>query len=237
MTEQEFHNSRIAFYVDRGHEHEVKTIPTGFSHKQALGYRYETIEKYSVRGYLKDNVLMLYQGENFDIPTAEYDVDKILRALRITKKSLDYIGLGCKVGEVGETWEPIEKIEFNDNFKYISYMITLGGDAGWRFSNQPEWCSTEYTLLFDSKKWTMESIAKEMNILWHGYWDCGKHGHSYSDKYDLGIGAIKNLINKDGVFVKDGGLQAPDEKILNPSITEYDFWCMNGEITNYDYDK
>lgn len=236
MTEQEFHSSRIAFYVGLGYEHEVNTIPTGFSHKQALGYRYEAIEKYCVRGYLKDRVLMLYQGENFDVPTAEYDIDKILRELRITKKSLDYIGLGCKVGEIGEVWEPIEKIEFNNDFKYISYMITIGGDAGWRFSNRPEWCSTEYILLFDSKKWTMEAIAKEMKNLWHSYKSKG-HGWTYSEEFDMGMDGIQALLKRDGVYVKDGGLLDSQEKILKLSITEYDSWCMNGEITNYDYDK
>ena len=234
--EQEFHDNRLAFYIENGYEHELKVLPKGLSHKQALSWRYEAVEKYYVRGYLKDRHLMLYQGENFEVPTEEYDFEKIFRDLNITKSQLDYIGLGCKVGEIGEEWEPLEKIEISHNPKYISYMITIGGDAGWRFSNGEEWCSTEYILLFESDKWTMEKIGEEMKHLWRQYWD-GNHGWTYAETYDLGAKYVKDLIDHDGVYVYKGGLEAPKEKTLEPSPAEIEVWNIDGKIKNYEYSK
>lgn len=235
MTEQEFHEKRTAFYVEDGYEHKVVILPSGKSHKEALGWRYDAVEEYCVRGYVKDRVLMLYQGENFEIPTADYDLEKILRTLNITKSQLDYIGLGCKVGEVGEQWEPLEKIELGPKFKYISYMITIGGDAGWRFSNREEWCSSEYMLFFDSEKWTMEAIASEMKYIYRQYRKT--HGFTYSEEFNNGLPFIKKLIERDGVFSCSGALGATKEKIITPSISETEIWNIDGDTVNLDYYK
>ena len=236
MTEQEFHDSRIPFYVEGGYEQKVVILPTGLSHKDAIpDWKYKAVEKYCVRGYLKGRVLMLYQGENFEVPTAEYNLEKIIRELRITKGSLDYIGLGCKVGEVGEAWEPLEKIEIPKEPKYISYMITIGGDAGWRFSNRKEWCSTEEILLFESDKWTMEAIAAEMKKIYKQYRKT--HGFTYSEKYDNGIQYIKELIARDGVYVRWGGLGASEDKVLDPPMEEIETWNIDGNTVNSDYYK
>lgn len=233
MTEKEFHNERIPFYFEQGFDHEIKILQTGKSHKECLGWRYDYVENNCVRGYLKDRVLMLYQGKNFEEPTEYYDIERLLRALNITKSSLDYIGLGCKVGEVGEQWEPLKKIELGPKFKYISYMITLGGDAGWRFSNREEWCSSSYYLLFDSEKWTMESIANEMKEIYRKY--RSTHGFTLAEEYDNGIGFVKELISRDGVYVMGEYLGASKEKQLYPSPDEIEVWNMNGKTSNYDY--
>ena len=236
MTEQEFHDSRIPFYIERNYEHDVKILPAGLSHKDAIPFwKYDAVEKYCVRGYIKDRVLMLYQGKDFEIPSATYDLEKLLRELQILSGSLDYIGLGCKVGEVGEVWEPLEKIEMSKHPKYISYMITIGGDAGWRFSNRKEWCSSEYILLFDSEKWTMETIAGEMKNIYNLYRNT--HGFTYAEEYDNAIEYIKNLIARDGVYVRQGGLGATEEKIIDPPFSEVEIWNMNGMTYNPNYSK
>ena len=39
MTEQEFHNSRIAFYIDLGHEHEVVCDKVGLNYVSCSPFR------------------------------------------------------------------------------------------------------------------------------------------------------------------------------------------------------
>ena len=125
--------------------------------------------------------------------------------------------------------------------KYISYMITIGGDAGWRFSNGEEWCSSEYMLYFDSSLWTIDSIAKKINELWNAYW-YGEHHHgfTYSETYDIGIKYIAPFINNsEGVFVKKGNFtkSVKEEKHIEINPEEVERWTKDGEERNWDYNK
>lgn len=129
-----------------------------------------------------------------------------------------------------------------NNLKFISYKITCGGDAGWRFSNQSEWCSGEGYLLFDKSKWTMEKIAKEMNYLWRQYWS-GDTGSTYAQTYDAGIGYVQNLIKEDGVYVWDNPNRFDmtfvdwKTKRINPPVENIETWNIDGKTVNYDYNK
>lgn len=127
-----------------------------------------------------------------------------------------------------------------NNIKFISYKITVGGDAGWRFSNRSEWCSNEGYLLFDKNKWTMNSIAKEMKHLWRQYWS-GDTGSTYEQTYNAGIVYVKNLIKEDGVYAwyrhNPYEITFVDwkEKLINPPVENIETWNIDGNIVNYDY--
>ena len=87
--------------------------------------------------------------------------------------------------------------------KYISFIITCGGDAGWRFSNGDEWCSSPGRLLFDSSIWTPEKIDRSMNKLFDAYFR-GNTGTTLGDTLSNGYKLIIPFINKNkGVFVDD----------------------------------
>ena len=107
--------------------------------------------------------------------------------------------------------------------KLISYMVTCGGDAGFRFSNQPEWCSVGTMLLFDAEKWDVEKIYNVMKDLYRQYRNAG-NGWTLSAKIDLGKSAVKPFINNnDGVY---------DSK--EHDVTR---WSRNGDTRNFDYYK
>lgn len=123
--------------------------------------------------------------------------------------------------------------------KYISYMITCGGDAGWRFSNGPEWCSMEYILLFDAEKWDVDRIAEAMRKLWHLYW-AEPHASFLSDTMDRGFKHIIPFINdNDGVYVwkgrSFGGVN--EGKVIDPNEEDVTYWEKDGCTINYNYDK
>lgn len=87
--------------------------------------------------------------------------------------------------------------------KYISFIMTCGGDAGWRFSNGDEWCSIPGQLLFDADLWTPEKIKDAVNEIWFKYFT-GRTGFTLSETMDAGYALIIPFINdNDGVFVND----------------------------------
>lgn len=87
--------------------------------------------------------------------------------------------------------------------KYISFIVTCGGDAGWRFSNGDEWCSSPGQLLFDADLWTPEKIKEAVNDIWFKYFT-GNTGFTLSETMDLGYALVIPFINEnDGVFVND----------------------------------
>lgn len=54
MTEQEFHDSRIPFYVEGGYEQKLVILPTGLSHKEAIpSWKYKAVEKKLCQGLPK----------------------------------------------------------------------------------------------------------------------------------------------------------------------------------------
>lgn len=124
--------------------------------------------------------------------------------------------------------------------KYISYMITVGGDAGWRFSNREEWCSCEYMLYFDASLWTIDSIAKEINKLWNAYWYGERHhGWTYRETFDIGMKYIAPFINTtEGVFVETKSFSAVNtEKKITPKSKNVERWTKDGYEYNGDYDR
>ena len=132
--------------------------------------------------------------------------------------------------------------------KLISYMVTCGGDAGFRFSNQPEWCSVGTMLLFDAEKWDVEKIYNVMKDLYRQYSNAG-HGWTLSDMIDLGKSAVKPFINNnDGVYVdldyRDedgicwlGTLGVDQEKQIHSKEHDVTRWSRNGDTRNFDYYK
>lgn len=87
--------------------------------------------------------------------------------------------------------------------KYISFIVTCGGDAGWRFSNGDEWQSSPGQLLFDADIWTPEKIKDAVNDIWFKYFT-GREGPTLCDKMDAGYALLIPFINKnEGVYVND----------------------------------
>lgn len=127
--------------------------------------------------------------------------------------------------------------------KLISYMVTCGGDAGWRFSNRPEWCSMEGMLLFDAEKWNVDSVARALNEIWLKYWH-GPHGFTLSETLDNGYRCLIPFINDtDGVYVdldfsgNFGWVKVNDNKKLHSNEHETERWSKDGKEYNPDYDK
>lgn len=87
--------------------------------------------------------------------------------------------------------------------KYISFIVTCGGDAGWRFSNGDEWQSSPGQLLFDAELWTPEKIKETVNDIWFDYFT-GRTGFTLSETMDLGYALLIPFINgNDGVYVNE----------------------------------
>ena len=120
-------------------------------------------------------------------------------------------------------------------------MVTVGGDAGWRFSNRPEWCSCEGMLLFDASIWTMDSIAEALQEIFRLYWKL--HGWTLAEEMDNGYKFLVPFINEhDGVYVyqNKSGLYFPgvvESHRLSPPDNEVVRWNINGDEYNGDYDK
>lgn len=125
--------------------------------------------------------------------------------------------------------------------KYISYMVTVGGDAGWRFSNRPEWCSIEGMLLFDASLWTIDTIAEAFQEIFRQYWKT--HGSTLAEKMDNGYQFLVPFINgHEGVYVyqNKSGLSFPgvvDSHRLSPPDDEVVRWSKDGVEYNGNYDK
>lgn len=107
--EKQFHNERNAFFCFN----EITFIKRGLSHEEYIIRHYSDdesivnffLEKFP-RGYIKDNILHLYQGINFKVPkTIPCSVLDL-----IEKFDIKTIHLGCVVGEPGETWLPLQII-------------------------------------------------------------------------------------------------------------------------------
>lgn len=127
--------------------------------------------------------------------------------------------------------------------KYISYKITIGGDSGFRCSNQDEWCSSGSILLFDASKWTNESIAKAMKEIWHAYWNDRGEGIGYGNKYGRAETQLKLFFkNNEGVFFdKDKSFSfygVDEDRIIVPNPEdEVVSWELDGSTVNYDYHR
>lgn len=129
--------------------------------------------------------------------------------------------------------------------KYISFIITCGGDAGWRFTNGSEWCSMEFQLLFDAKLWTMERIRDTFADLKRQI--NRKHAFTLSEEMDNGEAVLKSFVNKtEGVYAKkdypdmSAGVTikrtlwfADESKVIDPPAEEIISWELDGSTRNY----
>lgn len=109
-VEKRFHNERNAFFCFN----EITFIKKGLSHEEYVIKHYSS-DKSIVdfflnmfpRGYIKDNILHLYQGADFkvpkNIPCSVLDL--------IEKFDIKEIHLGCVIGNPGETWLPLQIIK------------------------------------------------------------------------------------------------------------------------------
>ena len=83
---------------------------------------------------------------------------------------------------------------------YISFIITVGGDTGWRFYNSAQWHSGQGCLLFDDSIWTREQIKAAMERLDKSI--DTRHCATYSDTHDEGMKQIVKFVNGNaGVYV------------------------------------
>lgn len=112
--EKEFHNNRNAFFCFN----KITFITRGLSHEEYIirhyGYDIDIrnffLNKFP-RGYIKDNILHLYQGIDFKVPkTIPCGVLDL-----IEKFNIKSIHLGCVIGEPGETWLPLQIIKINND--------------------------------------------------------------------------------------------------------------------------
>lgn len=129
--------------------------------------------------------------------------------------------------------------------KYISFIISCGGDTGWRFTNGEEWNSMHYQLLFDAKLWTMKQIKEALDKLDRDIFR--KHAFTLSEEMDKGEAVLKPFVNNtDGVYVKKDYLDKSDgypikrtlwfadkSKVINPPVEEIVSWELNGEKRNH----
>ena len=129
--------------------------------------------------------------------------------------------------------------------KYISFIISCGGDAGWRFSNGSEWNSMHYQLLFDAKLWSMEQIKKELDALDRIIFK--QVTWTLSETMDKGEKVLKPFINRTkGVYVMkdfndnfDGWSTkrtlwfADKSKVISPAAEDVISWEMKGSKRNY----
>lgn len=119
--EKEFHNSRIAFYIDN---EELIYIPQGYGHSEyfdEIGHP-EYIDT-KVRGYIKDDWVMCYIGKDFSYPCIDDRVFiyKHIMPMLQKEKGVSKLGLGCKKGEIGEQWMPLVHLKLND-WDYVSKL-------------------------------------------------------------------------------------------------------------------
>lgn len=129
--------------------------------------------------------------------------------------------------------------------KYISFIISCGGDTGWRFTNGEEWNSMHYQLLFDAKLWTMKQIKEALDMLDREIFK--KVTWTLSETMDKGKEILEPFVNSTkGVYVKkdfndnfDGWSTkrtlwfAKKSKVIDPSAEEVVSWELNGKKRNY----
>lgn len=112
--EELYHKSRIAF-AELSQTKLVITEGDTRGHKQWLQEDYGvTDDKFEelVRGYIKDNRIVVYKGSDFRTANDE-EVFDVLHKLRLVEpKMVDTYEIysGVLVGEVGREWEPALKI-------------------------------------------------------------------------------------------------------------------------------
>ena len=120
--------------------------------------------------------------------------------------------------------------------RYIRFYITLGGDAGWRFTNGDEWCSLKFTLLFDASVWTMKSIKTALDKIDKDIFSDRNGGDTLAEIGDCGAKYLNEFFtkNKGTIFTMNQNYPWGCEKTL-PSIKTDQIidWNLNGHSRNY----
>ena len=83
--------------------------------------------------------------------------------------------------------------------KYIGYIITCGGDCGWRFSNHSEWHSGQGKILFPYAEWDKEKIKDFLKKLDKRMSNC--HCSTLSELLDKGYEIIEPIFKENGICV------------------------------------
>jgi hypothetical protein len=103
---EEFFSNRIPFFID---ENARIKIPSRNDQKNSLiqilnqaGYSWIG----TPRGYVKDDYAMLYSND-YQIPNCNVI---LLQAIFAYFPQINWIGLGCIIGESGEFWKPRLKV-------------------------------------------------------------------------------------------------------------------------------
>lgn len=111
MNLEEFHSIRKPFYIDN--ETLLVKFPTSKHMNTSHAEWFTDLGLpwcHTIRGYLyntdSESFLMLYWN-NFEIPNITCIV---INYLFEYFPNVQWIGLGCKVGEVGQRWEPQLKV-------------------------------------------------------------------------------------------------------------------------------
>lgn len=106
MTVTEFHKKRKMFYINELGKLEInhrnESHIEWFNSKNFSRIPYET----TIRGYFIDNYMTIYVG---DFETPDLNI-KFLQYLFEKFPKVEWIGLGCNKGKVGEIWTPKLKI-------------------------------------------------------------------------------------------------------------------------------
>jgi len=110
--EKKFHNRRIAFYVNE--DNIIVFIKKGQSHIEYFNeIGHSEYINFITRGYVLDDHVIFYKGNNFDIPK-NLTIETILELVSsMNIPSIKWIGLGCIIGKVGEKWNPKITIKIN----------------------------------------------------------------------------------------------------------------------------
>ena len=86
--------------------------------------------------------------------------------------------------------------------KYISFIISVGGDTDWCFTNQTQWGACSGQLLFDASKFTNKEIHDKLKVLGHSVYEETKWKHIFSEICDEGLKLVVPFINNTkGVYV------------------------------------
>lgn len=110
----EFYAARKIFYVDP--ERGIVRFPDSrHSNMSIASWLTEYNQSFvgTIRGYYKEtenhenDYVMLYYN-NYEIPTVNIG---ILIYLFMHFKTVKWIGLGCKIGQPGDFWEPLIRVE------------------------------------------------------------------------------------------------------------------------------
>jgi hypothetical protein len=121
----------------------------------------------------------------------------------------------------GATTKQTAKQSISKKPKFISYIFTCGGDAGWRFSNGPEWHSMQGMALFPAGSWNRKQIQNFMNSLDKRLSTATGGCSTLASLLDVGERIIGNAFKKNNI------------SMLEDYKYKEDGWDREGNFTTY----